>query len=99
MNFAEAVKKCSMEAYGASIPCDAVTGEVEEAEPLVVRVGEMQIPSEILYVSEQLLYKEQEIRLGTYERTVVIHDGIKKGDRLILLRKSGGEGYFAIGKI
>lgn len=99
MNLAEAIKKCSMDAFDASVPCEVVLGYVESAEPLKVTIGDLKIPEEILYVSEHLLYREQEIRMGTYERVVVICEGICEGDTLVLMRKSGGGMYVAVGKI
>ncbi len=99
MNLAEAVKKCSMEAWEAAVPCDIVFGTVTDEEPVKISVGDMKIPDEILYVPEHLLYKEEEISLGIYERVIVISKGLKKGDCAVLIRKSGGLGYVVIGKI
>ncbi len=99
MNLAEAVKKCSMDAWEAIVPCDVVFGEVIEEEPFKISVGDIVVPNEILYVPEHLLHREEEISLGVYDRVVVIYEGLKKGDRAVLIRKSGGLGYVVIGKI
>lgn len=99
MNLAEAIKKCSMDAFDASVPCDVVLGEVIGEDPYSVQVGKMKIPEEILYISEHLLRKVEEVNFGVYERTIVINKGISVGDTLVLIRKSGGGSYVAIGKI
>ncbi len=99
MNLAEAIKKCSMEAWEASVPCDVVFGEVTGTEPLQIAVGETIIPDEILYVPEHLLYKEKEISMGIYDRVIVINEGLCEGDGVVLIRKNGGSGYIVTGKI
>ncbi|MBQ8002921.1 MAG: DUF2577 family protein [Clostridia bacterium] len=99
MNLAEVIKKCSMEAFEASIPCDIVFGTVVGIEPCLVKVGDMTIPSEILSVAEHLLHKETTVTLAGYEKTVVINAGLSLGDTLVLLRQAGGGNYVAIGKM
>lgn len=99
MNLAEAIKKCSMEAWEAQVPCDVVFGIVTEEEPVGIKVGDIKLPEEIIYVPQHLTYKEERISLGIYERTIVIREGLKKGDCVALVRKRGGEGYVVTGKI
>lgn len=99
MNLAEAIKKCSMEAWDASVPCDVMFGEVKGTEPVKIALGETVIPEEILYVPEHLLYREKEISIGIYDRVIVINEGLCVGDSVVLIRKCGGSGYVAIGKI
>lgn len=99
MNLAEAIKKCSMEAWEANIPCDVVFGSVTDDEPVRIKVGDMELPREIIYVPEHLTYKEETISLGMYERTIVIREGLKKGDCVAVVRKNGGTGYVVTGKI
>ncbi len=99
MNFADVIKKCSMEAVEASVPCDAVLGSVVQTDPLRINAGEMELPEDVVLIAEHLLYKEEEISLGIYDRTVVISEGLKEGDNVVLLRKRGGESYIVIGKI
>lgn len=99
MNIAEAVKKCAMDAMEASIPCDVLFGEVTCAEPVKIKVGDIVLPDELVLISENLRYKSQKITFSVYEREVVINEGIKNGDTLILIRQCGGERYIALGKV
>ncbi len=98
MNIAEAVKKCALEAFEANVPCDVLFGVVEGVNPCKIRVGDALLEGEILIIGEHLIRKECEITLGVYERTIVINEGMKKGERVILLRGHGGEKYVVIGK-
>lgn len=99
MNLAEAIKKCSMEAFDAALPCDVLFGTVEGTDPLSVKTGDMLLPEEVVSICEHLLYKKAKISFGIYESDIVINEGITIGDVLVMLRKKGGEGYIAIGKI
>ncbi|MBQ3111081.1 MAG: DUF2577 family protein [Clostridia bacterium] len=99
MNLAEAIKKCSMDAFDASVPCEVVLGTVTKTSPVEVVVGDMKIPGEILCVPEHLVYREENISLGIYDRTIVINKGLKVGDEVIVMRKSGGGLYALIGKL
>ena len=99
MNLAEAIKKCSVDAWEAQVPCDFFFGKVTAVEPYRVALGDMEIPCEILYVPEHLMYKERKITLGIYTETIVINEGLKVGDCVILIRKNGVRGYAVAGKI
>ena len=99
MNLAEAIKKCSMDAFDASVPCEMMLGIVTKTEPVEVKVGDMTLPGEILCVPEHLIYREENVSLGIYDRTIVINKGLKVGDSVLLMRKSGGVLYAVIGKL
>lgn len=99
MNIAEAVKKCALDAVEAGVPCDVIFGEVIGEEPVRVRAGELTIEDELLTVCEHLYYKEATFSFSVYERTIVINEGLKTGDSVVLLRKKGGEGYVVVGKV
>lgn len=99
MNIAQAVKKCAIEAVEASVPCDVIFGKVISGDPTAVKVGDMVIENELLEVCEGLLYREATVTFGGYERNIVINEGIKEGDTLVIVRKCGGESYVAVGKL
>lgn len=99
MNMAQAIKKCALDAYDALLPCDVVFGEVVSEEPIRVRVGELLLNEDVLRICNSLLYKEATITFSVYERCVVINEGIKEGDILVMVRKSGGGDYVAVGKL
>lgn len=100
MNLAEAVKQCAMNAYEASMPCNVEKGVVTATEPLKVRCGEMVLgEGEMMEVCEHLKRRECTFSFSVYERTIVVNEGLKTGDEVILMRKNGGEGYVAVGKL
>lgn len=99
MNIAQVVKKCAMEAFVASVPCDVCFGVVVGCEPMEIKVGQLTLKGDIIKVCEHLKYKEIKINYGFGDRVAVINEGLKADDILVLLRKSGGESYIAVGKI
>ncbi len=99
MNISEAIKRCSMDAFEASVPCDVMFGTVVETEPCRVKVGDMIIPDEIFTITDSLLYREVQVSFGIYDRVIVINEGVKAGDILVVLRKKGGGEYIAVGRI
>lgn len=99
MNIADVIKKCARDAVDASVPCDVVLGQVIGVEPVRIKAGELVIEGDLLAVSDSLLYRACDITMGLYEREVVIHEGLKTGDNVVLVRKSGGGLYVAVAKI
>ncbi|MGM9552549.1 MAG: DUF2577 domain-containing protein [Clostridia bacterium] len=99
MNIADAVKECAMKAYEASMPCEVLFGTVVSVEPVKIEVGQLILDEELLSVTDNLLYRECNISIGMYERTIVIQEGLKVGDGVVLLRQKGGEGYIAFAKL
>ncbi len=99
MNLAEVIKKCSVEAFDACVPCDVLFGEVTGVEPYRIKVGDVDLPHEILSVAEHLFHKETEITMGIYTRTVIINEGLKKGDTVVVIKQTGGGNYVVVGKI
>ncbi|MBQ7876566.1 MAG: DUF2577 family protein [Clostridia bacterium] len=99
MNMADAIKRCAMEAFDASLPCEVVLGTVVNCEPVKIRCGEMLLEGEIVDVCEHLMRKECTFTFAGYERSLVVNEGIDTGDGVVLIRKKGGDGYIAIGKL
>lgn len=99
MNMADAIKRCAMEAFDASLPCEVTVGTVLSCDPIKIGYGEMVLDGELVDICEHLMRKECSFTLAGYERTIVVNDGISEGDGVVLIRKKGGEGYVAIGKL
>lgn len=99
MNMAEAIKKCALDAFEATAPCDVIFALCENEEPICFKYKEMDLTDEIVVVPEHLKYKEEIINTGTWDKKIIIRDGIKKGDVVVLLRQSGAMKYVAIGII
>lgn len=99
MRLTDAIKKCAEGAIMSEIPCDMIIGEVEDVSPYKIRAGEMLLEGDVLLISDGLLPKKAEIKIGDYTRTIVINEGLHEGDAVALIRSFGGQKYAAVAKI
>ncbi len=99
MNIAEAIKKCALDAYNAALPCEVCVGSVVCEDPIEIKCGEFCLSGDLLDVCDHLLKKECSFKYAGTEKVIVVNEGIKKGDEVVLMRKNGGVGYVAIGKM
>lgn len=79
-NLVQLVKKCAMDAFKASKPCDFITGVVASKKPLKVKLSQNTI------IPEEFLI---------YTKTIE-ENPLKKGENVILLRKQGGQKYLIL---
>lgn len=99
MNIAQAVKKCAMEALEASIPCDVMLGTVSDEEKPEIECNKMTLTEDVLVVCDSVKYKECRFKYGSTEKRIVVNEGLKVGDEVVLLRQRGGNKYFVTGKL
>ncbi len=95
MNIAEAIKRCAEEAVETKIPCDVIIGEVLSVSPIRIRAGSLTLDGDTVILADALLEKKAEVRFAAEERTIIINEGLKPGDRVVILRGSGG-GIYAV---
>lgn len=102
MDIVKLIKKAAVEAVNASKPANVVFGKVISVSPLKIQVEQKLILSSAqLVVSEHLTDHEVDMTLDsiTGRKTVTIHSGLKVGDKVIMLQKSGGQKYIVIDRI
>lgn len=96
MGMIEIMKKAGIEAVGASNPVNVLFGEVMNVNPLEVRIDQRFIlTKEFLILTERV--KRKEISIGS--NAYVINEGLKQGDKLLLLRVQGGQQYVILDKV
>jgi hypothetical protein len=107
------MKRASMDAVDNAKMCDLRYGTVVSVNPLKVQVTNVfTIPSALLVVPEHLTNHKVSVTLnlntsttsehshkvsGTH--TITIHNALKVGDKVALLRKQGGQSYFILDRI
>lgn len=89
-----------MNAYQSSQPCDICFGTVAAVGPLSVDIEELKLTlgEAQLLVPDYLTDRIVPVTVGGVSGTAAILGALKAGDRVILLRKSGGQRYVVIGK-
>lgn len=89
-----------MNAYENSQPCDVCFGTVLSPEPILVGIEELKltIGKPQVVVPDYLADRTVPVTVGGESGTAVIPGALKAGDRVVLLRKSGGQRYVVIGR-
>ena len=108
----EIMKRASMEAMDNAQMCDLRFGTVISTSPLKVQVTtQFTIPEVLLIVPEHLTDHEVEVTIDwntettdhshqvTGKKTMVVHNALKVGDKVALLRKQGGQSYFILDRL
>ena len=90
------VKRAALDAVDNAKMCDVRYGEVVSVSPLKVQItNQFTIPSSLLTVPQHLTDYAVEIE----SKSMVIHNALKIGDKVALLRSQGGQSYFILDRI
>lgn len=96
-----AVKKAAMDAVEASQPADFCFGKVISASPLQVSV-EQKLTLTSAQLALTMNVTDYSVEISTEEeperKKITIHNGLKTGDDVILLKKKGGQKYLILDK-
>lgn len=96
----EIIKRASLDVMHNAQLCDLRYGTVVSTSPLKVQITNlMTIPSSLLVVPKHLTDYNVEITIDDEDKEITIKNGLKIGDKVALLRKSGGQSYFILDKI
>lgn len=104
------MKRSALDAMNNAQMTDLRFGEVVDTDPLKVQVThQFTLPSSLLIVPEHLTDRDVKVTInwnndadstediGT--KTVTIHNSLRIGDKVALLRKQGGQSYFILDRI
>jgi len=90
------VKQAAMAAIAASNPVTMMYGVVTNTNPLEVNVDQrFTLPADFLVVPESLTENKLVIGGSTY----IVREGLKVGDKLLLLRVQGGQQFIIIDRV
>ncbi|NFC76760.1 DUF2577 domain-containing protein [Clostridium botulinum] len=113
MGMIDTIKKASMGAVGASNPVNISFGEVINAEYLKIKVDQKLIlDRDFFIIPESLIRYEVDLKhthnymdssinsnLNTSLDKLLIREGLKQGDKVLLLRVQGGQQYVILDKV
>lgn len=100
------VKRAALDAVDNAKMCDVRYGKVISVSPLKVQItNQFTIPSSLLTVPQHLTDYAVEVDIPNCtsaeieSKSMVIHNALKIGDRVALLRSQGGQSYFILDRI
>lgn len=96
----DGMRKIAMNAYQNSQPCDISFGTVVSAEPLEIKIEELKltIGKNQIVILDCLTDRTIGVTVGGESGTAVLPGALKAGDRVVLLRKAGGQKYIVFGR-
>jgi hypothetical protein len=100
--FVKVIKQAALDVMENQQMCDLRYGTVVSESPLKIKITNLfTIPSSMLVVPKHLTdYKVNISEEETKDKkTMIVHNALKVGDKVALLRKQGGQSYFILDKI
>lgn len=93
------VKKAAIEAVNTSQPCDFCFGKVTSVNPLNILVEQkMTLGNAQLILTRNVT--DFKIEITTSEtKEITIHNALQIGDKVILLKKKGGQKYLVLDRV
>lgn len=94
----ESIKKIVLQAVEAGKPCDILSGTVEKASPMTIRVDQKTVLEERqLLVPHGLTdYTAQMDIPKVGDVSVTVKNALKTGDQVILIQKPGAQEYLVV---
>lgn len=96
-----AIKLAAVKAVEASQPCDFLFGKVTSTYPLKIFVEQrMTLTSAQLVLTRNVTDYTVDVSVDwdTEVHKITIHNGLKIGDSVVLLKKKGGQKYLILDK-
>lgn len=97
------IKTAALDAVNDAKLADVRQGKVIQINPLKVQISDtLPLPASVLVVPEHLTDRDISIQLtGTTESftSMKLLNGLQVGDRVMLIRKEGGQLYYIIDRI
>lgn len=99
-NLVQLIKRIAVEAVLASKPCDYTIGTVTSASPLKIKVSQtLELEEDFLHLARSVTDYETEITSNHTHKKIVIHSALKKGEKVLMIRKAGGQDYIVIDRV
>ena len=94
------VKKAALDAVNASQPSDFCFGKVTSTKPLKILVEQKMTlgAAQLILISNMTDFKTT-VTIENETKTLTIHNALKVGDEVILLKKKGGQKYLVLDRL
>ena len=100
MGWVQLIKRAAMEAVNASKPCSYCTGIVTAENPLEIKISQsVTIDADFIDIPERMTDYNTRIVIGGITHECVVKNCLKTGDRVLLLRKAGGQRFAVIDRV
>ena len=99
LEWTENIKRIVIQAIEAGDPCDVIPGTVIKENPMEIQIDQKTILSEsqIILLKQFTDHGELMDIPGIGEVSVTVKNGLKAGQKVLLLQKRGGQQYVVMG--
>lgn len=100
VSWVQMIKQIAMDAVRAAKLTDYQVGTVTAVSPLKVKLSNtMTLDADFLQVTRNVTDYECTIEIDRTDHTCTVKNALKAGDKVLLIRKSGGQKYVIIDKV
>ncbi len=94
------IKQIAKDDYVASKPTEIRYGYVTEVEPInIILNSQMHLDKSMLVLTDNVRDYEVNVDIDGIPRTMKVYNGLKYGDRVILVRYDSGQKYLVVSRI
>lgn len=98
-DFLNIIKKAAMDAVRASQPSNFCMGEVVNTSPLKISIEQkMTLGSAQLVLTKNVTDYKINVTIEQETKETTIHNGLKVGDKVVLIKEQGGQRYLILDK-
>lgn len=99
-NLVELIKKIAIQVVEDSKPAGVVYGTVLSTNPLRITIDQkLTLESTHISLTSNVKDYNVDITLDGIRRNYTVHNGLKNGEKVILLREQGGQAYIVIDRV
>lgn len=98
----EYVKDAAVQAVMAAKPCNYVIGAVASVKPLKIKLSEgdgLELEADFLHLARNVTDFEATVSISGEEQKMKIHNSLKKGEKVLMVRKWGGQDYIVVDRV
>ena len=94
------IKKIAMDAVRSAKMSDYKIGTVSGVSLLIIKMSNtLEIDEDFLHLSRNVTDYEVEIKIGDVIQSRTVLNSLKVGEKVLMLRKSGGQEYIIIDRV
>lgn len=95
----ENIKRIVLKSIEAGDPCDAIPGTVTKTSPVEIQIDQKTFLSKSQVILPRQFTDHEEVMIipEMGEVSVTVKNGLKAGEKVLLLQKRGGQQYVVIG--